>query len=270
VNVKRSVLLFLVLLAAMVRTSSAQTSEAARSGAGDAAHPVLVELFTSQGCSSCPPADQLLTQLGAADAGRVVPLSFHVDYWNHVGWTDPFSSHSWTERQVDYMRAFRLEAPYTPQAVVDGASQVVGSDANALRSAIAAAQSKPAARIALRIAPEASKVAVDADVDLPESLRGRRWELQVAVFETGLVTPVGKGENGGRTLHNDYVVRALTSAGKVEKPARLQTTVKLDKGWDRSHLGVAAFLQDPKTLEIRGASVVPLAPAAQAPAGGGR
>ena len=136
--------------------------------------------------------------------------------------------------------------------MVDGASQIIGSDADALRTAIAAAQAKPAARIALRLEPEASKVSVDADVDLPESLRGRRWELRVAVFETGLVTPVGKGENGGKTLHNDFVVRTLTSAGKVEKPARLKTTLKLEKGWDRSHLGVAAFLQDPKTLEIRG------------------
>ncbi len=259
-NVKRSILFFFVLLAAMVRTSSAQTP--------DTAHPVLVELFTSQGCSSCPPADRLLTELGAADAGRVVPLSFHVDYWNHAGWTDPFSSHSWTERQVEYMRAFHLEAPYTPQAVVDGASQVVGSDASALRSAIAAAQSRPAAGIALRLAPGASKVEVDAAVDLPESLRVRRWELQVAVFETGLVTSVGKGENGGRTLHNDYVVRALTSAGKVEKPATLKTTVRLDKGWDRSHLGVAAFLQDPKTLEIRGASVKLLGSGSEAASGG--
>lgn len=264
VNVKRSILLFFVLVAAMVRTSSAQTSDTS----GPVSHPVLIELFTSQGCSSCPPADQLLTQLGAADAGRVVPLSFHVDYWNHVGWTDPFSSHSWTERQVEYMRAFHLEAPYTPQAVVDGASQVVGSDASALRAAIASAQSRPAAGISLRLEPEASKVAVDADVDLPESLRGRRWELQVAVFETGLVTPVGKGENGGKTLHNDYVVRTLTSAGRVEKPAKLKTTVKLDKGWDRSHLGVAAFLQDPKTLEIRGASVKLLGSGGEAASGG--
>jgi len=262
VNVKRWVLLLVILLGAMVRTSSAQTA--------DAAHPVVIELFTSQGCSSCPPADQLLTQLGAADAGRVVPLSFHVDYWNHAGWTDPFSSHAWTERQVEYMRAFRLEAPYTPQAVVDGATQLVGSDARELRAAIAAAQAKPAAGIALRLAPEGSKVAVDADVDLPESLRGRRWELRVAVFETGLVTPVGKGENGGKTLHNDYVVRTLASAGKVEKPATLKTTVKLEKEWDRSHLGVAAFLQDPKTLEIRGAGVKLLASGNGAPAAGTR
>jgi hypothetical protein len=113
-------------------------------------------------------------------------------------------------------------------------------------------------------------VAVDADVDLPESLRGRRWELRVAVFETGLVTPVGKGENGGKTLHNDYVVRTLASAGKVEKSATLKTTVKLEKEWDRSHLGVAAFLQDPKTLEIRGAGVKLLASGNGAPAAGTR
>jgi len=264
-DVRRSTVLLLeVLMAFVVSAASAQPSQAAV----ESAHPVVIELFTSQGCSSCPPADQLLTQLGAADAGRVVPLSFHVDYWNHVGWTDPFSSHSWTERQVDYMRAFHLEAPYTPQAVVDGASQVVGSDASALRAAIAAAQSRPAAGISLRLEPDASKVAVDADVDLPESLRGRRWELRVAVFETGLVTPVGKGENGGKTLHNDYVVRTLTSAGRVEKPAKLKTAVKLDKGWDRSHLGVAAFLQDPKTLEIRGARVQLLGSAGNAASGG--
>jgi hypothetical protein len=250
VNVKRTVLLLFVMLGTMVRNSSAQTPEAA--------HPVVLELFTSQGCSSCPPADVLLTKLGASGSGQVIPLAFHVDYWNHAGWTDPFSSHSWTERQVDYVRAFRLEAPYTPQAVVDGAVQIVGSDADALRTAIAAAEKKPAAAIALHLQPEASKVAVEADVDLPESLRDRRWDLRVAVFETGLVTPVGKGENGGRTLHNDYVVRALTSAGKVEKPSKLSATLKLDKEWNRSNLGVVAFLQDPRSLEIRGASVAPL------------
>jgi hypothetical protein len=266
----------MAMVGSVVKPASAQpaeathpvAAEAAHPVAAEAAHPVVIELFTSQGCSSCPPADQLLTQLGAASAGRVVPLAFHVDYWNHVGWTDPFSSHSWTERQVDYMRAFHLEAPYTPQAVVDGESQLIGSDATALRAAIAAAQARPAAGITLRLEPEASKVAVDADVDLPESLRGRRWELRVALFETGLVTPVGKGENGGKTLHNDYVVRTLESAGRVEKTSRLKTTLKLDKSWDRSHLGVAAFLQDPKTLEIRGASVQLLAAAGGAPSGG--
>ncbi len=264
-DVRRSTLtLFLVLAGCVASSVSAQTS----GGAQPVAHPVVIELFTSQGCSSCPPADQLLTQLGAAGAGRVVPLAFHVDYWNHVGWTDPFSSHSWTERQVDYMRAFHMEAPYTPQAVVDGVSQLVGSDADALRAAIAAEAAKPAAGIVLRLESDASKVSVDADVDLPESLRGRRWELRVAVFETGLVTPVGKGENGGKTLRNDYVVRTLTSAGRVEKPARLKTTLKLEKGWDRSHLGVAAFLQDPKTFEIRGASVRLLASPGDPPAGG--
>ncbi|HEY1251831.1 MAG TPA: DUF1223 domain-containing protein [Thermoanaerobaculia bacterium] len=273
-NVKRFVLLLFIILGTMARKSSAQTPDGTQAMphpvAAEAAHPVVVELFTSQGCSSCPPADVLLTKLGAAPAGQaapVIPLEFHVDYWNHVGWTDPFSSRTWTERQVGYMRAFHLDAPYTPQAVVDGAAQVVGSDADALRGAIAAAEKKPAAGIALHLQPEASRVSVDADVTLPESLRGRRWDLLVAVFETGLVTPVGKGENGGRTLHNDYVVRSLTSAGKVEKPSRLKATLKLEKDWDRSRLGVAAFLQDPKSLEIRGASVAPLSSTGAAPAG---
>jgi hypothetical protein len=246
------------------------TAAASAEEASAMPHMVVIELFTSQGCSSCPPADRLLTQLGSGGSSRVVPLSFHVDYWNHAGWTDPFSSHTWTERQVDYVRAFHLEAPYTPQAVVDGAAQIVGSDADALRAAIGAAEKKPAAGIALHLQPDASKVAVQADLDLPESLRGHPWELRVAVFETSLVTSVGGGENGGTTLHNDYVVRSLTTAGKVEKSSRVEAKLRLEKGWDRSHLGVAAFLQDPKTLEIRGASVASLAPPGNAAAGGAR
>jgi hypothetical protein len=213
-----------------------------------------VELFTSQGCSSCPPADRLLSELGAGGSGRLVPLAFHVDFWNHVGWTDPFSKKEWTERQVAYARALGLQNVYTPQAVVDGAAELVGSDGEGLRAAIAAAATRPAARIALRLEPAGSRIRVEADVDLPESLGGRKWDLMVAVFETELVTPVGKGENGGRTLRNDYVVRSLSRAGTVKGKSRLEVEVPVPKDGNRAHLGVAAFLQDPRSLEIRGGS----------------
>jgi hypothetical protein len=226
----------------------------ARAGEPSPESVVVVELFTSQGCSSCPPADRLLRQIGERGAGKVVPLAYHVDFWNHVGWTDPFSSADWTKRQEAYARRLGLSSIYTPQAVVDGAAELVGSDAAAIQAAIAAAAAKPGAAIDLRLEPRDSKLRVEAAVDLPESLRGRKWDLMVALYETGLSTAVGRGENGGRTLQNDYVVRTLARAGRVTASTKEETSLKLDSGWNRSKLGVAAFLQDPDTLEIRGAS----------------
>jgi hypothetical protein len=224
----------------------------------DPNHVVLVELFTSQGCSSCPPADRLLTAIGGQDAGRVVPLAFHVDFWNSQGWTDPFSSREWTFRQVAYERALGQSQPYTPQAVVDGASEVLGSDAEALRAAIRSASERPGARLALVVAPSPSKVEVAVDVERPDALRTEKLDLYAAVFETGLSTPVGRGENGGRTLRNDYVVRMLEKVGRLSKgdasPSHHTTSLRLSKNWNVAHLGVAVFLQDPGSLAVRGSA----------------
>jgi len=227
-------------------------------GGAAPSHPVVVELFTAQGCSSCPPADRLLAQLGAASGGSVVPLEFHVDYWNQIGWTDPFSSAEWTRRQAAYAKRFGATQLYTPQAVVDGASEHIGSREPELRAAIAAEAAKPAAAIALALEPSAKDVRVGAKVDLPDALRGRRWDLMLAVYETGLVTPVARGENGGKTLANEYVVRSLRRAGSVDASAAVETKLPLEKDWNRSRVGVAAFLQDSETLEIRGAAASPL------------
>ncbi len=231
----------------------------APAGAGDASpvpgHPVVVELFTAQGCSSCPPADRLLTELGGESGGRIIPLAFHVDFWNHDGWTDPFSSADWTKRQVAYAKKLGLQQVYTPQAIVDGSVELVGSRGTELRAAVDAAAGKPAAAIALKLEPVESKVRVQADVELPEALsKSGSWELVFAVYETGLVTPVRSGENGGKTLQNDYVVRTLRRGDRVRATSTQSATLSLDKSWNRERLGVAAFLQDPSTLEIRGAS----------------
>src|SRR6185436_3907942 len=100
--------------------------------------PVLVELFTSQGCSSCPPADELLRRIARDPAlrGRVIPLAYHVDYWDHLGWRDPFSSREWSLRQGEYVRAMRLGSSYTPQVVINGARQMVGSSTSQIYRAI--------------------------------------------------------------------------------------------------------------------------------------
>ena len=225
-------------------------------------HVVVVELFTSQGCSTCPPADRLLSSLGAQDGDRVVPLAFHVDIWNSTGWTDPFSRADWTKRQTAYARRFGAATIYTPQAVVDGGAELVGSDAKALNAAIAEAAARPAGRLALELRRAGSQVHVTVDVQLPDGLRKDSLDLMLAVFETGLVTDVGRGEHGGRQLHDDYVVRSLSRAARLAAggPARTRTeaSIALDPGWKQEHLGVAAFLQDPVSLGIRGATSLAL------------
>lgn len=225
-------------------------------------HPVVVELFTSQGCSSCPAADRLLVTLGELSGASVVALAFHVDTWNYIGWTDPFSSAQWSRRQDVYARALVRDS-YTPQAVVDGAATMVGSDLSALRAAIAEAAARPAGTITLSLAAAATQILATAQVEVPPSLRDRRLDLMLAVYETGLETPVRRGENGGKVLKNDYVVRILHRAGRLApagpSSTRHEAGLPIAKEWQRARLGVAVFLQDPRTLSIHGAQAVALA-----------
>ncbi len=243
---RRAVLRRLAIVVALALATLAAAGSAVAAPGPDAGHVVLVELFTSQGCSSCPPADRLLTAIGGEDAGKVVPLAFHVDFWNHQGWTDPFSSRDWTQRQVLYERALGQSQVYTPQAIVDGSTEMVGNDAAKLRAAIQAAAARPGAKLALEAAPSPSKVEVAVDVDVPEALRAQKLDLYVVVFETGLSTAVGKGENGGHTLQK---------VGRVKGDAsRYKTSLRLSKDWNAGKLGVAAFVQDPGTLAVHGSA----------------
>lgn len=166
-----------------------------------AERPVVVELFTSQGCSSCSPADALLAAL--ADRPGVLPLAFHVDYWNRLGWTDPFSSAWATARQSAYAAQMGSSQVYTPQAVVDGGRDVVGSDREAMDSAIADARSDPSVPLALTASDSALQVAVDPAAPADAVL----W---LVGFDDRHETPVRRGENAGRTLVDRNVVRSLT------------------------------------------------------------
>jgi hypothetical protein len=228
--------------------------------AAGAARPVVVELVTSQGCSSCPPADRLLSALGGEP--DVVALSVHVDYWNSLGWSDPFSRPEWSRRQEGYARALGERGVYTPQAVIDGSAELVGSDAAALRAAIARAADQPAAKVSLALLPGAGDVRANVTVEVPPELRDRALTLWVALCETGLETAVGRGENGGRSLHNDYVVRGLDRAGHraaaASGPWRESLRLALDPAWKAGELRIAAFVQDDATLAIRGAAKAPL------------
>jgi hypothetical protein len=204
--------------------------------------PVVVELFTSQGCSSCPPADDLLRKISTDPAmrGKVIPLAFHVDYWNRLGWTDPFSSRLWTARQAGYVRALGLNGAYTPQALVDGREQFVGSNGASLHAAIErAARRERNATVAVRL---------DGDVVIVDATTAASSDVLLVAFENGLATNVERGENGGRVMKNDGVVRELRRLGSGSVKQRV--TMKL-----RPSMGVAALVQDRDSMHIEAAAV---------------
>ncbi len=204
---------------------------------------VVVELFTSQGCSSCPPADELLRKIARDPSlnGKVIPLAFHVDYWNYLGWRDPFSSREWSTRQAAYVRAMKLASAYTPQAVVNGEQQLVGSNAGALYDAIRAA-SLQKEEASLRAIVRGSDVIIEA-----QSSR-LNLEAVVLVVENSVTTRVERGENEGRTLVNDRIVRQLVRAGRADG-RQLQVRVTAVKNGE-----VVVLLQDPITLRIYAAT----------------
>jgi hypothetical protein len=211
--------------------------------------PVLVELFTSQGCSSCPPADELLRKI-AKDPnlhGRAIPLAYHVDYWDHLGWRDPFSSRAWSERQGEYARALHLDGAYTPQVVIDGSRQMVGSSSIQIYSAIED-ESKRASDGSIELQKDGEEVVVRGNAP-----RGG-VDVMVVAFENGATTNVLAGENGGRTIANDAIVRRLSRVATLPSAGGFEQRVKLSLG---PHMGAVAFLQDPKTRRIWTAAVLP-------------
>lgn len=227
--------------------------------------PVLIELFTSQGCSSCPAADRLLSRLAEdqALAGQVIPLSFHVDYWNYIGWTDPFSAKRWSERQQAYARAFGSKRLYTPQLVVAGRADVNGADERTVRKEIGEMLATEApAQVSLDLEPSGDRMKIKAGAKLNRAMQGD-LDLWVAVYETALTTKVGAGENAAKTLHNDFVVRRLEKVfsltGEAGTANSGEVTLGIDKRWNRKNVGVAAFLQDSFTMAVHAAAAKRLA-----------
>lgn len=208
--------------------------------------PVVVELFTSQGCSSCPPADAVIHDLALDPAlrGRVIPLAFHVDYWDSLGWRDPFSSALWSQRQVRYVQTMHLSSAYTPQAVVGGRRELVGSNRSALDAALErVSNEKPHGDVALTARRDRDTVIATIHATVPAGA-----DLMLALTQDGITTKIEHGENAGRTLTNDAIVRRLVL---VESG---QTTVqfKIDPAW--RNLSAAAFVQDRSTLAIGAAA----------------
>jgi hypothetical protein len=233
----------------------AQSSE--RRNTGDHRRTVVLELFTSQGCSSCPPADELLSALQKEDfdGSTVLPLAYHVDYWNHLGWSDPFSAREWSQRQSAYARAMKSAQVYTPQLVINGSLQLVGSASGAIRAAIRRELDSADDGLVTIDRAILSNGAIDVSLHsrLDPQASSKDATLLVTLFENGVTTPVTSGENARRTLRNDAIVRWQKSVTEVRAGAvETQSTVRipLNGAWEPRNLGVVAFLQDPSTLAI--------------------
>ncbi len=197
-----------VLILAWLGATQAQADE----------RPVVVELFTSEGCSSCPPADALLAEL--ARRPDVLALSFHVDYWDRLGWKDPFSSHQATERQERYADLLHLGAVYTPQIVVDGRREAIGSDRAAVEGALAAARRKGGdAPVALVLDHGRARITLGAGPAAGSVL--------LVGFDRRQASAVKGGENSGRTLSHVDVVRSIDEVGRFDgKPVEIEAPLR--------------------------------------------
>jgi hypothetical protein len=213
---------------------------------------VLVELFTSEGCSDCPPADALLARLESTQfvpGADAIVLSEHVTYWNHLGWRDPFSFDAMDERQNQYARRFSLDEVYTPQMVVDGAEQFVGSDAAKLSRAVAHAAANPKQEIAIKDARWADG-AVHFSAQGPA---GSNTTLLAALAENATVSEVRNGENAGRTLHHVAVVRDIEDFGSRAddgRPLSLSGASSFNARETAGPLRLVVFLADRKTGHV--------------------
>jgi hypothetical protein len=194
----------IAVLALMLALPALDRSSTIPAAPPTGAAPVVVELFTSQGCSSCPPADALLGELARRE--NLIALAFHVDYWDSTGWRDPYSMPVATERQQRYIEALRLSSAFTPQAVIGGSRSFVGSDRQSIQAAVAqgAAPGVPV---------EAAVMQNELVVSLPDGGDRREHEVNLVAYLPQATTQVGRGENSGRTLTEFNIVRQFRRLG---------------------------------------------------------
>ena len=233
-------------LAAVQPDSAPRTRVAAASEA--VGGPVVVELYTSQGCSSCPPADAFLGELAMWPG--VIALAFHVDYWDYIGWKDPFAKPAYTERQKSYQRSFASRYIYTPQMVIDGRDHAVGSRRAEVKDKIARARSRAKAIEVRFEAADGGRVVIPAG---PAPAAGA--DVWLAVYDEEHETEVGRGENSGRTLKDYNVVRELQHLGYWTGEA-LSIPLALDAAADRGRSGCAVIVQHRETKEVLGAGLM--------------
>lgn len=215
------------------------------------AAPVVVELFTSEGCSSCPPADNVLARL---ERDGVIVLGEHVDYWDGQGWKDRFSSPLFSSRQQDYGNAMHSGNIYTPQAIVNGEKEVLGSDNRAIQAEIYAASRSPRAQVDMSLASQQT-ISIQVGKLPPGS---HKADILLAVTETDLESNVSAGENNGHKLKHAAVVRTLSHLAELDpaKPGEYSAEARLNlkPEWVRSNLKLVLLVQDKENRHILGAA----------------
>ena len=210
----------------------------------------IVELFTSESCSSCPPADKLIGELSRKykkENRNVFLLAFHVDYWNHLNWKDPFSSPEFSQRQRDYANSFRSRRIYTPQMIINGQKEFVGSQKNTAIETIETALSLPG-KTSLHIDKKSSNSSKTLHIIYEIYNAPKNSQLNLALVESGLTRQISSGENSGRTLHLDNVVRAF-STQKVENPEG-EIKIAIPENVNTKKAALVCYIQDTESLAI--------------------
>ena len=263
-NVRRtewSRCLAMAIAIAIVGLSASHAQGAACSAKSGARTVPLVELYTSEGCSSCPPADRWLSATFAKDkAGAVgIPLAFHVDYWDRLGWKDRFATAAYTERQYEGMRANRVRFVYTPQVLVQGRDFPEWHDRRAATS-LASAAAKPArADITLEAEPQGGSIAVRATARVPSPGDRKGAALYVALVDDGLASDVKAGENAGARLVHDHVVRLLRAGPVPDANGDVRWSITLPLPAEAGSAStVVAFVQNSGTGDVLQALALPL------------
>jgi hypothetical protein len=245
---------------AMVFVAGLQFAAFAQGSPPSASKPAVVaELFTSEGCSSCPPADALLAELDQRKTFAGVPvvvLSEHVDYWDHDGWRDPFSSEQWTARQNGYNLRFRLESVYTPQMVIDGAQQVNGSNGSQIAHAIETAAAQPG-KLQITIADASwNNDVLHATVSVPDlsSQTAKGTTLYAVLADDEDTSNVSRGENSGHTLKHVSVVWVMQKVSALHGPYSGPVEIKLPHGVAHGKMRLIVFAQKGENGQIFGAA----------------
>lgn len=210
----------------------------------------LIELYTSEGCSSCPPADRLVAKIAKEYGNReVYVLAYHVDYWNHLGWRDVFSSPAYSQRQRTYATYLKLDGVYTPQAIVNGRNEFVGSDEGKMRSAIQQGMSRSSS-----VDLSLSNYRVNghtASLQYHASGGTQHNTLMLAVIEKQATTQVKAGENDGRTLPHINIVQKLQAISLKNDAGNAE--ISLPNGFNSKDWGITGFIQNSRTGEIMAA-----------------
>jgi len=223
--------------------------------------PVLVELYTSEGCSSCPPADALLGSLlhdQSIASAEVIPIGLHVDYFNHDGWKDAFSSAAYTARQQSYSTVFGDDNLYTPQMIIDGGVAVPGNENDRVRHAIERASGK--AHLSVHVAVRESGGKAQLTIDCPAApSNAEKIEVIAAITEDGLSSVVTRGENQGRTLHHVAVARTVQGLDVLSaQPSTRTKQMSIGTQWGKE-LKAVVWLQGTKSRQVYGAATAAIA-----------